>query len=196
MVKMSPSDNTNTESQEQSAGSEAESRYDQMQRIYRNLFREPEKPDELSTLREALLTFSQQAPCSEERACQLLRKLNDNKEPPFGLDQLAALRCLFVPERTLSPIQRETALGLQARRFWHELVFGSTENLKLLWGALHAYRDPGNPEEARTRVLELLEGMVPGASWTDEQIDDLATFATEEIEFRNLIWWDTFHDVW
>jgi hypothetical protein len=173
----------------------APGRYASLEHIYKKLFGEAQSDVWAAMLKEAVRVYSPSIPGSETRVLEVLRELNDGADPQINVSQIQALKKLFLPPRPISPAQKDLAAALEARRFWHALVFGGVEQVRELWKRLHDY-DVNGGDENRARVVEQLERMVPGSAWSDGQLDSLVSLAVHEVEFRNLAWWDTFQDAW
>jgi hypothetical protein len=170
-------------------------RYEQVARIYKNIFGKPEDAKKSDELKEALRTYDPHTPGSEAKTVAILKELNDGQPPPFNVDDIGALRRFFIPPQAMSPAQRDKDRALKARRFWRALVFGSIEQVENLWSAIHAFDTTGGADE-RKALIGLLQHMVPNSEWSEEQLDSLVAIAVHEVEFRDLAWWDAFHDFW
>jgi len=174
---------------------DTESRYTQVARIYQNLFKDPKSAKDCDDLKEALRSYNPEIPNSENAAIGVLKRLNENKDPPFNTDDMSALRLLFIPPQPLSPAQKDAALALKARQFWKALVYSEISTVEELWSAIHDYDVNAGAEEEKA-LTTLLVKLVPKSTWTAAQLDSLVSIAVHEVEFRDLAWWDAFHDFW
>lgn len=174
---------------------ETPDQYDQMLRVYRNLFKDPSDGTVSAKLREALRTFDLQLPDTQLPAAAILQDLNEGVQSPFDGPQMERLRALFVTQWPISPSQRDSTLSKQARAFWHALVGGEITDVEKLWVAIHEY-DVG-ADGSEERLIKLLQEMVPGDwTWSEKHLEAFVTFASHDYANRRLAWWNTFHDAW
>jgi hypothetical protein len=172
----------------------------QRKRIYEALFSTPRSNRRVASLTEALRTFSPDDEGSEQAAVGLLTKWNKGVPAPFNLDELAMLRSLFVAPpmmgaRRMAPVQPDPALAMQALRFWNKLVAGDKPAVQALWDLLHKYDTDASAANKRA-LVDHLDRMVPGVTWTDSHLSSLVSVAVHEVDFQSLAWFEASGDLW
>lgn len=165
-----------------------------IERIYRNLFNAPQDPSTINELIAAVKKVDRNNPDSKNAANAILRRLNDDKEPPFDIEQLILLGEVLESNNALSPVNPDPMKALVGQRFFQQLVFGPIDDVYKLWELLHAYKldDPRSKED----VVNWLVKMLPNSTWTDEQLNALYKLAVTNPDFKSLAWWDTVDDAW
>lgn len=181
-------------------GSTALDQHAQRKRIYEAIFSAPRGNRRAAELQDALRSFSPDNKGSETAALSLLTKWNQGTAAPFNLDELATLRSLFVAPprmepRSLSPVQSDVELAMQALRFWNKLVAGDKPAVQTLWTLLHKHDAEASPE-SRAALVEHVRRMVPGVEWTDEHLTSLVAIAVHEVDFQSLAWFEASGDLW
>lgn len=172
----------------------------QRKRIYEAIFSDPGSNRNAAELKEALQRFSPDDEGSAAAAVELLTKWNKGVPAPFNLDELAMLRSLFVAPpmmrpRRMSPVQPDPALAMQALRFWNKLVAGDKPAVRALWDLLHKYDTEASPAHKQA-LVEQLDRMVPGVTWTDSHLGSLVAIAVHEVDFQSLAWFEASGDLW
>lgn len=166
-----------------------------LERLYKKLFQDPTDSAALVELKNALDLLSAAAG-SDIPVKEVLTRLNDGQDPGLTLQQLFTLKKLFEAPRKLAPVQEGVLDALEGRRFFHALVFASTDNVERLWALLHAYHLENPEPVARANVVSCLDQMVPGVEWTEEKLVYLNKIAVRDRDFHALAWWNASANAW
>jgi hypothetical protein len=171
----------------------------ELRRIYTNLFGEPERPEGLHDLQQALESLDRAVPTSRQAADRLLHALNGGADPELTFTQLECLRAVL-SARAFAPLMPTADQSPQAAAdliTLYKNLFAEPDlaHLRALQQAVFDY-DQFGTEPKRLAVLALLRDLNPQGAWNDAHIGALDALLVRDITFKQIAPFQVTGDFW
>jgi hypothetical protein len=172
----------------------------ELRRIYANLFVDPDHPDRLISLRDALTKVDRNHANSRADADTLLAALNDGEDPRLTFTQLECLRSVL-SARTFKPLmpirahQSDEMSGHLVELYRRLFSEPDLVHLRALQQAVFDY-DQSGTDEKRLAVLALLRELNPEGRWNDAHVGALDALLVRDITFKQVAPFQVSGDLW